>query len=241
MSIFEGIAGLFNPGTLIAAGLVAGATIYASNRAAEANERAAEQAAQAAQARAAAEADANRQAQARFDAIQTQTAPAVSHLRDVIATPEGLTPEQVQQREENRRITTENLARSGLRGSGRATVAAFRDIDSDFTNKAIAANRARADTAANQLAGQNFSAATRAAGIDQDTGASRGRAIETGAFNTGQADIANAGLTGQALGDITSILASDLKGRRSRYDQTSSKLRRLLGTDDGYSAQVGTI
>ncbi|WP_341702641.1 hypothetical protein [Ferrovibrio sp.] len=158
----------------------------------------------------------NAAAQKRYDDIAAQTAGANSYLRSIYANPEGLSPLQQQERDELRRTTANRLATSGLRGAGRAQVAAFRATDSDFTNRAISDNFRRADAAAAQQSGQGYSAASQAAGLDAATG----RAVGTAAANSAEAD-ANAGLATassntRALTDLAGFIASETKGRRSR-------------------------
>lgn len=118
-----------------------------------------------------------------------------------------------------RRQSVTSLNKSGLRGSGRAVLEALRGVESDFRANAIDTNLNRRDTASRQLAGENFNATGNAARIDASTGRTVGDAEVGKAVVTGNADTANAGLRGSAIGDIAGIIASEekVKGRGSKY------------------------
>ena len=183
-----------------------------------ANERAVDEARRAADARAAATREGNAAAQARYDELMGITAPGVRRLTDIAAAPDQLTTQQVKERDELRRRTTNALATSPLRGSGRATVAAIKDVESDYTARALASNARRADDAATRLADVNFGAVGRSAGLDVASGAASGDAAFDAGIAGAASALASGRLKGQALGDITSIIASDMKGRKSRRE-----------------------
>lgn len=160
-------------------------------------------------------------AQRRFDQIKEQTAPAQDFLRrQVIQDPTRLTPFQENQLEDIRRRTREGLATSGLRGAGRAEVAAFQKVEGDARARLIDENRGLANTAARTLSGQFSTAATNAANLDfktaeaiADTNVARGQ-------SAGGLRVAQSTIRGQAIGDVTGLIANELKaqGRKSRFD-----------------------
>ena len=162
----------------------------------------------------------NRLAQERYDQYTANAAPATSYLRRIIATEGGgLTPGQQLQLEDTRRASRNQLASSGLRGSGRATTAALRQVEADTLGNFATENRNRAQNAANLLQGQGLSATSQAAQTGVNTAIQQGQGITASGYAQGGSDIANAGLKGQALGDIASIVASDIKDRtrKSKY------------------------
>lgn len=167
----------------------------------------------------AAQAAANEKASQRFEELRADTYPGMSYLHRVVgAPPTTLTPLQTQQMDEARRQTTNRLATSGLRGSGRATVAAFRGVESDLRNRFTEANQGRADAAATNLASGYTGAVRSQAGLDQATG----QAAATGLTNSGLAQagagLATGNLYGSAIGDIGSAIAQSNKERASRYE-----------------------
>jgi len=163
----------------------------------------------------------NRLAQQQYEQFSQNAAPANEYYRRLLATEGGgLTAGQRQELDDVRRSSRNQLASSGLRGSGRATTAALRQVEADTLGRFTQENRARADMAAGNLSDQGFAATDRA----QQTGlATAGRigqglqnAAATGvdsAYASAGAGTANARLQGQALGDITSIISSDIKDR----------------------------
>ncbi len=214
----DNIAPIIQGGATIAETLI---KADANRDAAEANARALEQQADALRQQAEEIRAGNEAAAARFEEQSRLTEPGVSRLRSVIANAGNLTPFEEQQLDEARRQTTTALSGSGLRGSGRATFEAVRGVESDFFNRINQSNLARSDRAASQLAGANFDATRSAARIDQDA---RAPAVEAQAgglravagTQDSQSNLANALLTGQAIGDIAGIITADNKGRASR-------------------------
>lgn len=180
-------------------------------------------------------------AQGQYQQIQAETQPGVSYLRGVMSGSAQLTPEQLQAREDMIRNlqNSSQVAGSALRGSGRSFVDAERQVYGDFTNKALAENRARADAAAKNLSDPYFNAAGNAAAIQGTSGQQVGAALAnqggvlsqglTGAANTqAQAGIANANIYGNTLGNVASVIQNQLKtgSRPSAYgtwDETPIK------------------
>lgn len=197
-----------------AAGAVAGAYITA-----DANSEAAEKAAAASRESAAVVADGNRQAQQRYEEMREDAQPGLAYLRTATLSPMQLTPLQQQQLTEAREQTNRNLSASGLSGSGRAQVAAQRQVESDLYNRFLESNQGRADRAAGQLAGQAYSAGAGAAQQGAAAAGAEGRGIREAGLVEAQGGIANAQLTGAAMGDIAGIIRDEIKseGRRSKY------------------------
>jgi hypothetical protein len=164
----------------------------------------------------------NEAAQKRYDELALKTAGGTEYLRRVVAAnPNNLTDAQKQEMDDTRRNTTRSLNASGLRGAGRATVAAFRGVESDTRGRMVGANRTRSDNAAQILSGQYSSAVGNSANLDASTGKAVGAGHASSGLANANATTANASVTGKALGDIAGIIASEEKerGRDSRYKQ----------------------
>jgi len=212
-----------NNSDIVAPALMAGATVASSVIGANANNDAAAAAAEAERARTQAIVDGNAAAQKRYEEVQSQTAGGRSRLQGIVAAPTALTPLQKQQLEDTRRTTANSLQRSGFAGSPRATVAAFRAVEGDAKNKMIATNEGRADAAATTLANMGNAATTRAASLDSATGQAIGAGAANAGYNDANTSIANANLTGRALSDITSIIATEKKARDSRWTPPNTR------------------
>lgn len=185
-----------------------------------ANQRAAKAAADASQRQTDAILKGQADANARLDAIYEESAPARGRLlRMSAADPSMLTPEQKLQREDVLRGATTRLAASGLRGAGRAGVAAINEADRRFTAGALSSNANRGDAAARTLAGEGLSAAGRSATIDYGTGSRlAGVYADQGDTNAGL-EIAQGKNVASTMGAISSAIASEAKAdqRRRRY------------------------
>lgn len=214
----------FISGDWFGAAAVAGATVAGAVISADANKEAARMASDASQRQADEIRRGNTLAQQRYDAVQEQTAPAVARTTAMMNQGETLTDAQREQIDEARRVTTNQLSVSPLRGSGRATVAAIRKVESDLTNDLTQQNRTRADQATRELTSQNFAATNAAAGLDAATG----RAVGAAAMNEGvinaNATTATGSLRGQVIGDIGTIINDAWKEtRRSGYGTDRAK------------------
>lgn len=167
-------------------------------------------------------------------AMQTQAAPGVAQQQTAIAQQNVLTPAQMLALDNARRQSVNTLNSSALRGSGRATVAAIKNVDDTMRTGLMDQNRARADSAASALSGQYFTA-----GRDINTQNSNaatasinaGKAVSTGINAAGdaqaQGDIAtgtqNVIATGQAINDIGSAIAAENKKHQSSYNPMSGE------------------
>lgn len=156
----------------------------------------------------------NEAAQARLAALGEQTAGATDYLRRVVAhDPYTLTPGQQTGLEDTRRQARNSLAYGGLRGAGRAGVAAFNEADRRYTDAAYASNQARADAAAGQLSGQGFGVTQQAAGFDIATGRGVAGGAVPAADDKASSNLANAALKGSVVGTLSSFIANDQKDR----------------------------
>lgn len=171
-----------------------------------------------------------------YGAVREQTQPGVNYVRDIIASPQTLTPAQNAELENLRRsvVDSSQVAGSALRGSGRSFVDAMRNVEGDFRLKALDQNRTRADQAALEFARPNFNAAGNQAsahatmgqqvgGALANQGANLGNAAANSGYNNANATTANAGNWGQAIKDIGSAVGSWQKDqtRPAKYDTAS--------------------
>lgn len=217
-------------------GSVAGSLISS-----DANSRAAQQASQAqlqgAQIQAQAIRDAQaaneryaREAQAVLEAQRAEEGAGLPYLRGVVANPGDLTPAQQARLDDLRRSVGNQIRTSSIAGSGRTARSLLRQSETDFVNQALEANRDRAFSAATGMAGRAGNATTGIANIASGLGKSSADLISKGGEVMGtattragmygpQADIANAQLTGRAIGDVGSVIAT--QGRLGRYGSGS--------------------
>jgi hypothetical protein len=197
-------------------GTIAGAVISSN-----ANKEAADKAQAVAEQQADAIRDATAESQRQFNEQQQLTEAGTAHLQRIAGTdPTQLSPLQQRQLDDAMRSANNTLAASGLRGAGRSVTAALKDVNQSFRDTAVENNLNRQTGAAAQLSGEGFAAGRSAAevGFRGTTGAA---GVEAGGqLEQAKAGLASAGLRGAALGDISALLASDLKenGRTSRYD-----------------------
>jgi len=216
MGWFDDIGDFFGSAGDIAGGVLGVASLASNLIGNDANEKAAERVAAGYETQAQAIRDANADANRRLEALRAETAGSNSYLRGVYANPQALNPQQRSQLNELRRTTANRLATSGLRGAGRAQVAAQRAVESDFITDSIQDNLRRADQAAAQHSGQTAAVTGQQAGIDRATGYAEGGAAVGSSHVTAGADLANAGNTTRAITDLAGYMASEVKGRRSR-------------------------
>jgi len=218
--MFEALAPWLKSPEFLSTAALGGFMVYGANQSAAANEKAAMIAADSAKRQTAAIRENNLLSQQRFEQTQKETAPALTYAKTILASdPHKLTPQQSQQVEEARRDTVRGLSASGLIGSGRAVTDAVRKVEGDLKGRLIDNNLQRADAAASGLAGQYFSANVQRAMIDQNQGGQLARVDQSAAENTANAGLSTARVTGAAMGDIASLINSDLKrqGRESTY------------------------
>lgn len=135
--------------------------------------------------------------------LQAAAQPGITQQYNTIARQNVLTPAQQTAINTARDTTLTALNQGGLRGSGRATVAAVKDVEGTLRNQYLDANRTRADSAASSLAGNYFNAGTNAAQVSPQIG-------ETHGTNT----LATAIQTGKAIGDIGALIADEQKNKK---------------------------
>lgn len=162
----------------------------------------------------------NAAAQGRYDDLLELSRPGTESLREILGRdPYILTPGQEISLDDVRRDAGAALSATGLRGAGRATTEAIKQTSSGFRAASIDTNLSRQDSAAAKLSGLDASVTGASAGLDTNTGATQAAGIASTTDANVGADLANADLRGQAIGDITSFLsnAAKEKGRESRF------------------------
>lgn len=197
-----------------------GGDVIGAKLAGDANRDAAKTVARGYEAQANAIRQGNQLAQDRFNTIIEQGQPATDYLRTVVANdPYTLTPGQQTGRETVLRDARNRLASSGLRGAGRAGVAAINEADRGYYNHSVDRNMSRSDQAANLLSGRGTNAVMAGANADLNTGVRVAGTIPGAADAQAGADVANASLKGAVIGSLGSFIAQDAKdrSRESRY------------------------
>lgn len=181
--------------------LQVGGTMYGASMANKANAQAAQQMQQA-----------NQQAQQMQANQQAQASTGLVHTNDIIRRGSALTPYQKLQMDDARRQTLNAMSASGLRGSGRATVAAVRNVEENMRGSFMNANQQRADNAATGLTNQYFNTGNSASNL----------ALNSGSIGAGQST-ASASIRGQAIGDIGAVIADELRQRSRPTSQDTDK------------------
>lgn len=160
--------------------------------------------------------------------MQQTAAPGVYQQQRAIVEQNVLTPAQKLAIDEARRKAVGALNNSSLRGSGRATVAAVKDVDNTMRTGYMDQNRTRADTAASALSQQYFTA-----GRDVNTqnansataGINAGKAVNTGIVGAAKANSGavtqvadnDSFTSGKAIRDIAAQIAEENKKHASSY------------------------
>lgn len=232
MSLFKKLFKFVEPvfggggGSIVEPIIRGGAAIIGEKLARDANNRAVTEGNRAAALRAAAIKAGNDEAVARLDEIIRAGEAGTAALQKAVSSdPSILSSTQQRVLDQTRRDTDARLASTGLRGSGRAVTAAIRDVDEGVRGRFIDQNQQRSDFAANQLhqpvAGAITGQANIAAGTGQALGTSAEQQNVNQAFNTQS----NAGLRGQAIADIASIAADQLrtKPRARRFEEADQE------------------
>ena len=96
-------------------------------------------------------------------------------------------------------------------------------------NQALDQNRQRGDQAASELAGPYFNATGQTANLVLKGADAQSGALADAADAKQGKTIANANLAGQTLGDVSSLIASEVKGREGRYSDRLAALEKKLG------------
>lgn len=167
-------------------------------------------------------------------------------IQAVAATdPNHLTPEQQRTIADYRRGAASRLASSGLRGAGRAGVAAVNEGDASLQARLFTANQSRRDAANTDLARYGYQGAGQQAqalgtlyGANAVLSATDAQLVGNTAMDKAKADAASQGAAGSALvsaqqangasygstlGSLGSVIASDLKDRnKSRWAADTS-------------------
>ena len=164
-------------------------------------------------------------ARARFDPTLAQSEVGLDLLRNIAASdPARMTPSQEIAFEDLRRRNMNNIAASGLRGSGAAT-RAIQEGDRRFSAGAFDTNQARKDRAIGTLEGRHADTVRNLATLDEGEGRSVANTeIGTGtnvastlssagryeAENTGNAITGSAGVGADTIGSLGAIIAREI-------------------------------
>ena len=203
-----------------------------------ANERAADTASAAAIRAAEIEQEGARQAREAYEAAAQRGIGAIREgtrgfeetIRPLTVPVTALTPAQRIALDDQTSEDNATLAASGLRGAGRAGVAAVMDNRRRFTADALDENRRRSDAALSALANiraqEGGAIASTEIGAGNQIGSTFTTAAQSGAGGVrdaglvgAQSQLASGRLTGEALGSLGSIIADEIKGIRvGRYD-----------------------
>lgn len=178
--------------------------------------------------------EADQRARQQYADMQLKAAPGQNYLRQVVADPGALTPEQQQQLADSRLSTSNTLNSSNFAGSGRAGATLLKRNESDLVNSMLEANRQRSMGAATTLAGQGQQAGmaigttdtnegTQLAKLTGAAGKVQGEGEAKAGLFQGQSTVANGAVTGKAIGDIGSYIASQSKlGRYGNASPTTA-------------------
>ncbi len=136
-----------------------------------------------------------------------------------------MTTQDNQQLEDARRVSVNQLAGSGLRGSGRAVTGMLRRVNEGGVGQIVQNNRTRQGNAATALANMSTGATTGMSSIDQRGGASVADITQSSGktqagyqqdigTNAANAELANGSLANSTLGAISGIFAADERNRQ---------------------------
>lgn len=165
--------------------------------------------------------------------LQAAGAPGVANEQSAIANQNVLTPAQQLALDQARKDTLTGLNSGDLRGSGRATVDAVKNVAQNVQGGFIQQNRQRADTAASALSNQYFNAGqnvntqnANVAGAQEKVGTVQGAGLNDQGQIQSSTIVNNANTqnqtTGAAINDIGSAIAADNKKRMSSYTPQQS-------------------
>lgn len=167
--------------------------------------------------------------QQQLEQIRQENAPGLAFLRRMVGGSTGLTDAQRAELDDVRRTTRDRIVASGYGASGRTAAAMFKDVENDYILRALDSNRQNAQSAAQSMANVANNAAARKVDASREyydnygravtgLGRAQGDSIRQQGENIANTTIANASLTGQAIGDIAgNIATSQQEPRRSRF------------------------
>lgn len=126
----------------------------------------------------------SKEAQETLGAMRDEAEPGIRFLREVVANPQRLTPDQRYQLEEQRRVNAQNIRASGFAGSGRTAAALMGKVENDTVNAMLEKNRAAALAAAGDLAGMWDASSRQIAGLQSNEGAMKADAADKAGTRT---------------------------------------------------------
>lgn len=213
MGLGDFLTSIFNS-SLVNTVLQVGTALYGQSQARKANEKAANIMAAATNKNTEAIQAGAQEAKGIYNAQQLRAAPGTNYLSTVVArNPYELTPEQRAGLDEARRQAQARLAASGLRGAGRAVTASIRNVEGDYTNRAVTSNLGSQQSAANTLATEGFSAGTNEANLVANTGVRVGAGNLSAGETMANQETAGGKVAGSTMGAIASVFAQNQKDR----------------------------
>ena len=146
--------------------------------------------------------------------MRIETAPAMVYMRETMENDGRLNEQQQYALEQLRNATQSTISSSGFAGSGRTAAALFRNVETDFVNRAMESNRDRAFSAASTLAGNHMQTGNQIANIQAGQGVQKanlfgqqGQVIQQGAGAVAGTQTASANAQGGALQSIGNMQA----------------------------------
>lgn len=188
-----------------------GATVYGANLASDAADKAASQTTEASKRATAAQQESLRVAEENMRRQQAAASPGLIRMQQVVGRGDNLTPVQQAALDDARRTTLDALQGGSVRGSARATAEAVRDVDGRMTDQFIQTNRQQSDNAAQNLASQYFGAGNTMANIQTNQGTVASQGLMNAGNIAGANTMGQATIKGNAIGDISAVIADQMK------------------------------
>lgn len=188
----------------------------------------------------------NAGAQDAYRAIQFENAPGMSYLRQVVADPESLTPEQRYELERTRDVVGQNIRASGFAGSGRTAAALMRDVEAGVRNSMLASNRATAMQAAGVMADNYGQAGANIANLKEKLGVQKAETERDTSFRvTDEHNRYSSGLRG-VYGDYYDRLGNAyLSAGRTQADAATNsgniRANATTATGSAFGQAIGDI
>lgn len=196
---------------LIPSLITAGVTLYTADQKENAQNKATNTANQANAAATAAQEAGITAATNNTNTMQAAASPGLIQQEQVMNQANSLTPLQKQGIADAQRTTLDALQGGDLRGSARATVAAVNQVNNLGYEQDIQANQQRADAAGAALTGQYFTSGNNLSNLALQGGKVASAGLVATGQNNANSTLNNAATTGQAIGNIGSVISSQMK------------------------------
>lgn len=171
------------------------------------------------------------QFQGQYQPYQQAGTAALGQLQQTMAQDPGTwTPEQARLIDQYRRNAGATLAHSGLRGAGRAGIAAVNEGEAALAAKLYAQNQARSDAATDSLARYGYGSTGAVAGNIQGNANSTANLIQRGTDAVGNAGLAAA----KQVADMRSGLLQ--KGTAAQFENSNLAAGNTMKTNAGNAA-----